>query len=175
MRSSNVSSDFDTDTDPDRITAREASRWAAPLGRLCFSLIFIGTAVSHFSPRAIGYAANAGVPYANYLVPLSGVIAVVGGLSVLLGLKARFGAWLLVLFLVPVTVAMHAFWNMTDAGAYQMQLVNFMKNLSLLGGAFLIAYFGAGPVSVDAWLDDRCGHGGIGHDSWFGGSHPSHA
>jgi putative oxidoreductase len=173
MRSSNVSTDVETYTD--RTTSHDGSRWAAPLGRLCFSLIFLATAMTHFSPQAIEHAASAGVPYANYLVPLSGVLAVAGGLSILFGLKARFGAWLIVLFLVPVTVAMHAFWNMTDPGAYQMHFVHFLKNVALLGGAFLIAFFGAGPVSIDAWLEQRRLHGRIGHDSWFGGGHPSQA
>jgi uncharacterized membrane protein YphA (DoxX/SURF4 family) len=33
-----------------------------------------------------------------------------------------------------------------------MQMGMFMKNISMLGGAFLITYFGAGPLSIDASL-----------------------
>lgn len=83
-------------------------------------------------------------------VPLAGIIALLGGLSILVGYRARIGAWLVVLFLVPVTIMMHRFWSVSDPQAAQMQFAMFMKNVSMLGGAFLIAYFGAGPVSFDA-------------------------
>lgn len=120
------------------------------LGRILFSAMFIVSGMGHFSDQMIGYAASQGVPAASLLVPLSGVLAIVGGLSILFGFGARLGAWLIVAFLVPVTFMMHAFWNFTDPTMYQMQLVNFMKNLSMLGGALYIAYFGAGPLSIDA-------------------------
>ncbi len=68
----------------------------------------------------------------------------------LLGYRARLGAWLLVLFLVPVTAMIHNFWAVKDPMMAQMQLGFFMANLSRLGGALLIAYFGAGPFSLDA-------------------------
>jgi putative oxidoreductase len=48
-----------------------------------------------------------------------------------------------------VTLAMHAFWNVPDPMTRMMQQAMFMKNLGLLGGALLITYFGAGPVSLD--------------------------
>jgi putative oxidoreductase len=118
------------------------------IGRIFFSLIFLNTIFAHFSSSGINYAASAGVPFAEILVPVSGILAVLGGLSILLGYKAKFGAWLLVLFLIPVTLLMHNFWTLEGAEA-QMQMVNFIKNLSLLGGAFLITYFGAGPLSID--------------------------
>ena len=72
------------------------------------------------------------------------------GISVLLGYRVRIGAWLLVLFLVPVTFMMHAFWAVPDPMMARMQQAMFMKNLSMLGGALLLTYFGAGPISVDA-------------------------
>jgi uncharacterized membrane protein YphA (DoxX/SURF4 family) len=40
----------------------------------------------------------------------------------------------------------------------QMQKINFFKNLSMLGGAFLVNYFGAGPLSVDARQAERERH-----------------
>jgi putative oxidoreductase len=125
-------------------------QYVVPLGRALYSAIFIMSLLGHFSPQAIGYAAQSGVPAASLLVPLSGVIAGAGGLSILLGYRAKLGAWLIVLFLVPVTVMMHNFWAVTDPMMAQMQQAMFMKNLSMLGGALLIAHFGAGPVSLDA-------------------------
>ncbi len=73
-----------------------------------------------------------------------------GGLSVVLGYHARAGAWLLVIFLVPVTLMMHRFWGVPDPMMAQMQMAMFMKNLSMLGGALLITQLGTGPLSLDA-------------------------
>jgi putative oxidoreductase len=120
------------------------------IGRILFSAIFLSSALNHFGGQAIGYAAGKGVPMAGLLVPLSGILLLLGGLSVLLGYKAKIGAWMLVLFLIPVTLVMHDFWNVADAMMSRMQMAMFMKNISMLGGAFIITYFGAGPISIDA-------------------------
>lgn len=96
------------------------------------------------------HAAAQGVPFASVAVPLSGIIAIAGGLSILLGYHARLGGWLLVLFLVPVTFMMHAFWQITDPGMAQIQMIMFLKNIAMLGAALLITQFGAGPLSIDA-------------------------
>ncbi len=120
------------------------------LGRIFYSAIFILASFRHFTPQAAEYAAIQGVPMANILVPISGAMALIGGLSILLGYKARFGAWLIVLFLIPVTYMMHNFWQVTDPMMAGIQQAMFLKNLSMLGGALLITYFGAGPLSRDA-------------------------
>lgn len=119
-------------------------------GRILFALIFISAALGHFSAQSIGYAASAGVPLANIMVPLSGIFMLIGGLSIAAGYKARWGAWLLFLTMVPVTFMMHKFWNITDPMMRQMDMVMFMKNISIMGASLLIAYFGAGPASIDA-------------------------
>lgn len=119
------------------------------LGRICFTAIFLMSSLGHFTPTVIQFAAESGVPYASFLVPLSGAIALIGGLSVLIGYKAKLGAWLLVLFLVPVTFTMHKFWGLSDPMTSLLQQGMFFKNISMLGGAFFIAYFGAGPYSID--------------------------
>jgi putative oxidoreductase len=124
-------------------------RSIVPVARLLFVALFLMSAPGHFKAQTIAYAAEQGVPFATILVPFSGLMALAGGLSILVGWHARAGAWLLVLFLVPVTLAMHAFWAVPDPMMRMMQQGMFMKNLGLLGGALLIAYFGAGPVSLD--------------------------
>jgi putative oxidoreductase len=118
--------------------------------RILFALIFIASAFGHFSQTTIQYAAAQGVPLASIAVPISGVIALAGGLSVAIGYKARVGAALLIVFLIPVTVMLHNFWAVTDPMMAQLQQVMFMKNVSMLGAALFIAYFGAGPASLDA-------------------------
>ncbi len=118
-------------------------------GRILYSLIFIMSGLTHFTNQTVSYAATKEVPLAALAVPMSGLLAILGGLSVLAGFKAKWGAWLLVLFLVPVTLMMHNFWAISDPMMRQMQQHMFMKNLSMLGGALLIAYHGAGPLSLD--------------------------
>lgn len=108
------------------------------------------TVGSHFNAATINYAASAGVPAPAILVPLSGIIAIAGALSIIFGYKAKTGAWLIIIFLIPVTLYMHAFWKEANAATMQMQLGHFLKNLSMLGAALIIAYFGAGPISIDA-------------------------
>lgn len=134
--------------DNDFVTAK-ASQYLAPVGRFFYSLIFILSGLNHFNSETINYAASSGLPFANFLVPLSGLLAIIGGLSVLIGYKARWGALCLIVFLIPVTLKMHAFWDITDPQMKQMQMISFMKNLSMLGGAFLLTYFGAGAFSLD--------------------------
>lgn len=93
---------------------------------------------------------------ATVLVPISGIMALAGGLSILLGYKAKLGAWLLIVFLIPVTLMMHAFWKFNNPAEHQVQMTMFMKNASMLGAAFLIAWFGAGPVSLDERREKKC-------------------
>jgi putative oxidoreductase len=125
------------------------------VGRVLYSLIFIVASLGHFSQGTINYAAAQGVPLATVAVPLSGILALLGGLSVALGYKAKWGAVLLGLFLLPVTVMLHNFWAMQDPATAQMHQVMFLKNVSMLGGALLILNFGSGPLSLDAWQKVR--------------------
>lgn len=120
------------------------------LGRLSFALIFLAGGLNNFTKQAVTYAASQGVPLASVLVPISGLIAVVGGLSILLGYRVKVGAWLIALFLAGVTPTMHKFWGISNPVMAQMQMASFMKNISILGGALLISQFGAGPLSLDA-------------------------
>ncbi|MBI1815935.1 MAG: DoxX family protein [Deltaproteobacteria bacterium] len=118
-------------------------------GRILFAAIFIAAAPRHFTGEGIAHAAELGVPLAGLLVPVSGVMSALGGVSILVGYQTRIGAWLLVAFLVPVTAMMHAFWTVKEPLLIHTQQAMFMKNLALLGAALLIAYFGAGPASLD--------------------------
>lgn len=129
-------------------------KYAVLTGRILYSFIFIMAAPGHFSQQDITYAGAAHVPFASLAVPLSGILALLGGLSIALGYKAKWGAWLLILFLIPVTLMMHNFWAVPDKMMAQMQMVMFIKNIALLGSALLISYFGSGPLS----LDNRAGN-----------------
>ncbi len=123
-------------------------RYLYLVGRILFSLIFITAAPRHFTHEGIQHAADLGVPLATLLVPISGLMALAGGLSVATGYKARWGAWLLVAFLMPVTLMMHAYWKLQDPAMIHLQQAMFAKNLSMLGAALLLTQFGAGAFSV---------------------------
>jgi putative oxidoreductase len=120
------------------------------LSRLLLATIFIVAAPRHFTAEAATHAANLGVPWAKALVPISGAMALIGGLSVLLGFRADWGAWILVAFLLPVTLMMHGFWKLDDPVTIRVQKAMFLKNLTILGGLLLLTQLGSGAWSIDA-------------------------
>ncbi len=130
-------------------------RYLVFLGRILFSAIFILSGIFHFSSGAIHLAERHGVPLAFILVPIANIISLLGGLSILLGYKARYGAILLVIHLVCVTFLMHRFWELSDPLMITLQRALFMKNLSMLGACLLIIYFGSGPFSLDRKLNAK--------------------
>lgn len=112
----------------------------ALIGRILFSLLFLGSAFGHLtqSQAMAGYAASRGVPQPRLAVLSSGVLILVGGLLVLLGVWIDLGALLLVIFLIPTAILMHPFWKETDAMAKQTEMVSFQKDVALGGAALLI-------------------------------------
>jgi len=127
------------------------------VGRVLFSLVFLAAAPGHFQAGTIAYAAAQGVPLASLAVPASGVLALLGALSVILGYRTRWGAAALVAFLVPVTFSMHAFWAVSDPMLRQLQMAMFMKNAALIGAALTLMASGAGAYSLDARAQARRG------------------
>ena len=118
------------------------------LGRVLFSFIFIVKSFDHFSKESVAYATLMGVPMPSLLVPIAGIIAFLGGMSILLGYKPKIGAILIILFLVPTTFMMHKFWSTSDVYHAMMHEYCFMKNLAMIGSALMISYFGTGPLSL---------------------------
>jgi putative oxidoreductase len=118
----------------------------ALIGRILFVLLFLGSGFGHIAQADAmsGYAASKGVPQAKLATVASGVLLLVGGLMVLLGVWMDLGALLLVLFLVPTAVLMHAFWKETDAQSRQLEMISFQKDVALAGGALLILALYAG-------------------------------
>ena len=124
----------------------------AVLGRLLLCTIFLLSAVGNKIPNfqaVAGYMAKEGVPAPQ--VMLAGAIAflIAGSLSVILGYKARIGAALLLVFLVLATYYFHDFWTLSDPQAQQEQMIQFLKNLGLMGAMVLIIANGTGPMSLD--------------------------
>lgn len=121
------------------------------IGRILFSMIFFMSGLSHFfsGKEMVAYAQQMGVPLASLAVPLTGIMIFLGSLSIILGYKVKIGTLLLIIFLIPTTFIMHAFWAVSDPMQQQMQMAMFMKNISMTGAALLIFYFGSGPLSLD--------------------------
>lgn len=112
------------------------------IGRILLAVLFVLSAVGHFA-NAEGmaqYAAAKKVPAAKLGVLGSGVLALLGGLSLILGVWIDLGALLLVLFLLPVTAMMHDFWAQTDPQVKQTEQISFNKNIALIGGALILFY-----------------------------------
>lgn len=125
--------------------------FATALGRAGLALIFLLSGVSKLGNLGgtAGYMSAHGIPVVGFFLAAAIAIEILGGLSVLLGWQARIGALALAIFLIPVSLIFHNFWAAAPAEA-QMQMVNFLKNLSIFGGLLFVAANGAGPASIDA-------------------------
>lgn len=112
------------------------------IGRVLFGVFFIVSGINHFTNAGMmsGYAKSKGVPAAHLAVVGTGVMLVLGGLSVLLGLFAFVGLVLIVAFLLPTSVLIHNFWTVGDPQARAAEQVNFLKNLALAGAALVLLY-----------------------------------
>jgi putative oxidoreductase len=119
----------------------------ALIGRILLVLVFLGSGTTgHLGQRKgmAQYASAAGIPAAEPLVVLSGVMIVVGGLMVALGVWGDLGALLLLVFVLATAFLIHAFWRFEDPHQRMDQQVHFMKNLGLAGGAILAFVLFAG-------------------------------
>lgn len=125
----------------------------APLvGRTLLALIFIFAGfhkITGFEGTA-GYMASHGLPMPQVLLVATIVIELIGGLMLLIGWQAKLAAAAIFLFLIPATLAFHAFWtvNPADAMLLQNQMNHFMKNLAIMGGMLYIVAYGSGPFSL---------------------------
>lgn len=111
------------------------------IGRILFGGYFFWNGLNHLVFKTAGlaqYAAMKKVPSPKLAVLLSGLLILSGGLGVLLGMYIGWAVACLVLFLIPVTFAMHDFWNDADPMMKMGNVVNFMKNLALLGAALML-------------------------------------
>jgi putative oxidoreductase len=112
-----------------------------------FLMSAVGNKIPNFS-GVVTYMQGHGVPAPQVLLAGAIVFLVVGSLSLILGLKARLGATLLGIFLIAATWYFHDFWNFTGQ-EQQMQMIQFLKNLSMLGAMTFIVANGPGPASLD--------------------------
>ena len=125
------------------------SKWQLMLGRVLLSAIFILSGLGklpHFHDVA-GMMASKGIPVVSVALVITLFIEIGGGLLVLTGYKARYAALVIALWLIPVTLVFHHFWGI-PAEQQQDQMINFLKNVAIMGGLLVLAY--ASPDKAEA-------------------------
>lgn len=143
-------------------SAMTARHLTALFARIALSAIFLTSGFAKLSDPAgaVGYMNQQGVPEANTLVYVAGMAELLGGLAILFGFLTRIGALGLIAFLVITQFYFHDFWNLAGAER-KTQMVQFMKDVCIMGGLLVIASSGAGRYSLDALAR---GGGPIAHD-----------
>lgn len=136
--------------DDERVQNRPRSATAL-FGRVLLAAIFITSGFTKLADpaAAVGYMSSAGVPNADVLVYVAGAAELLGGLALAVGFLARLAPLGLFATLVAINFYFHDFWNMEGADA-QMQMVQFMKNLAIMGGLLMLVAHGPGRWSLDA-------------------------
>jgi putative oxidoreductase len=122
------------------------------VGRVIVGCYYLLSAYHHFADvRPLAHAAALhGVPVPEAAVIVAGVLLAIAGVTLLLGVFPEAGVAAVVLFMVPVTLTMHAFWSDTNPAARQVDLINFTKNLALLGSSLMfLAVPRPWPYSVE--------------------------
>jgi putative oxidoreductase len=119
----------------------------AVVGRVMFTLIFFASGVTHFTDMA-SYVAlmPAAIPFRPFWVAVSAVVEIAGAAMIVANRAPRLGAWLIVLFLVPVTITVHGVMMVSDPDA-RMRLIQtsfFLKGVTMTGAALLITQLGVG-------------------------------
>ncbi|HXN97758.1 MAG TPA: DoxX family protein [Candidatus Acidoferrales bacterium] len=129
----------------------DSSNSFTPLaGRILMSVLFLISGffkIGGYS-QMVAYSAAKGLPMASVSIACAAVLELACGLAILIGFQTRIAAWLLFLYLLPVTFIFHNFWAMQGA-EQQQNMIDFLKNVSIMGGLVILATYGPGPYSVD--------------------------
>ena len=123
---------------------------AALIGRILLAVVFVPSGYSTLGgfEGTVEFIRSTGVPLPEVAAAIKIAIELGGGLMVLFGWKTRWAALALIVFLIVITPVFHAFWSAPEAAKMAQQL-NFIKNVGILGGFFLLLAFGPGKLSVD--------------------------
>lgn len=97
---------------------------------------------------SVTYLAALKVPMSTVAAVIVIIIELLGGLCLVLGFKTRFWAWVMFLYLIPVTFLAHNFWAFTGAARSDNE-AQFVKNIAIMGGLLMLAAFGPGSLSID--------------------------
>jgi putative oxidoreductase len=123
------------------------------IGRILLVLIFLNSGIGkigNFEGTA-QYMGKFGMPFPHYFLMGAIFLELVGSITAIVGYYTRFGAFLLLIFLIPTTLIFHT--DFTDP----MQKIHFMKNISMLGGCLLLLSQGPGRLSLDYLIRKKKG------------------
>ncbi len=111
------------------------------LGRIVVGVYFIFNGLGHFMNINMlsQYVASKGVPASKFMVAVTGVMLLIGGITILTGVEPLVGAWILIIFLFPTSIILHNFWAIEDQQMKMVEMANFTKNMALIG--FLLMIF----------------------------------
>ena len=109
------------------------------IGRLIFGGFFLYNGINHIKQRQMlsHYAASKKIPQPEAAVTISGIAMLLGGASILLGIKPKYGAAAIAGFLAGVSPTMHAFWRAEDPKQRMDDMINFTKNMALVGALLM--------------------------------------
>ncbi len=115
------------------------------LARALFTSLFFLSGVTHFTniPYYVSLMPPS-FPYPVFWIFLSGTVELAGAAMILLNWRPRLGGWLLVGFLLPVTIVVHGYEmiNAQDEVIAALQQAHFLKGFALMGAALLITQMG---------------------------------
>lgn len=122
----------------------------ALIGRICIAALFLWAAWGKLMgwEGTVAYMASHQMPAIWFFLPAAVFLQVVGSLLVLTGFKARWGAWMLILFIIPAALIFHDYWHLEGKARLTEQIM-FMKDVGTLGGLLLLAAFGPGKYAFD--------------------------
>jgi putative oxidoreductase len=120
------------------------------VGRILIAVMFVisGYGKLRGFDGAVGYITSKGLPMPQVLAGIAILIELGGGLALIIGWKTRWVAMAFIVFLIVITPTFHNFWAV-PADQMMGQQINFMKNVTILGGMLLLLGFGPGRYSAD--------------------------
>jgi putative oxidoreductase len=123
------------------------------IGRIMLAWIFVGSAygaVTNFA-GSIGYFTSLKVPASLLFTWLALVTELLLSAGLILGIGTRYCAILAFVFVLVATALGHRYWEY-PAAQQTGQYINFLKNISIMGGALAIFVTGGGRFSLDRML-----------------------
>lgn len=130
---------------------------AALAARILVAAVFVLSGINKIGDFAgtAAFMSSHGLPMVEFLLVLTILIEVIGELMLVIGWQTRAAAFLLFLFMIPVTAVFHNPWAAADAALAQQQMIHLLKNLAIMGGLLQLFAFGPGGYSVESRRQPR--------------------
>ena len=127
------------------------------LGRILIGGLFAMAGLGKFldPDGTAAFMAAKGMTFISFFLYAAAILELFAGLALIFGIKTRWAALLLALFLIPTTLIFHDYWH--DEGPAQMiNMIMFSKNMAILGGLLYVMSTGAGKYALERLCGDSC-------------------